>query len=91
MLLRDILENFETKTKREFKGIEEEESYLRIGDRRVKDAALGIKSGFMKLDMYVAYPARSMVLTTISRFLAKRWWRSLVTLFLDLLTPSTIN
>lgn len=59
--MRDILENFEIKTKREFKG-NGDESLLRIGDRRTKDAALGIKAGFMKLDVYAFHPVSLLVL-----------------------------
>lgn len=40
------MESFEFKTKREFDG---RDGLVRVGDRRDKDAKLGIAVGFMKL------------------------------------------
>ena len=46
LTMKDIIENFETKTKREFYGAD---GFLRVGERRDRDAKLGIAAGFMKL------------------------------------------
>lgn len=47
--MKDAMDSFESKTKREFKG---DDGFLRIGGRGDRDAKLGIANGFLRLSRF---------------------------------------
>lgn len=74
-IMKDALESFEYKTKREFNG---GYGFLRVGGRGDRDVKLGIMGGFLKLSRFGYCFGERNYLSFLTGFAARIWNHSLV-------------